>query len=152
MESSAILSIPGLFRLIPCIDEDGGRIPIFSFTGQKVAAFQEQDPLAAWRKPMGEGTSPRTSADDDGVITLAGHGGTALSYRSSARRESWKQGHAAIDEQRRADHVVGLIGGEPNGGSADIIGLSDAAVGHQPHQRIVGLFGLPGGGVDGGAD
>src|SRR5215475_7472505 len=135
VERVAILAVPGLFRLIPCIDEDGGRIPIFSFTWQKVTAFQEQDPLTARRKSMGEGDSPRTGANDDDVVTLAGH--NAPSRLSSAGRESWKQRHAAIDEQRGTDHVVRLVGGEPNGGFGDVIRLSDAAFGHQPHQCIV---------------
>src|SRR5215813_8405409 len=73
MERAAIPVVPGLLRLIPCIGEDGGGIPIFSFTWQKVTAFEEQNSLAARRKPMGEGTSSCTRADDDDVITLAGH-------------------------------------------------------------------------------
>jgi len=58
MERAAILAVPRLFRLIFCIEEDGGGIPIFSFTRQKVTAFQDQDPLAARRQPMGDGPSP----------------------------------------------------------------------------------------------
>src|SRR5215831_19557440 len=104
MERSAILAVPGLLRLILRIDEDGGGIPIFSFPRQKVTTFQEQDLLAAGGEPVREGASPRARADDDDVVMLAGHGGSAPSRRSSAGRESWKQRHAAIDEQRRADH------------------------------------------------
>jgi hypothetical protein len=74
MERAAIPAVPRLLCLISCIDEDGGGVPIFSFTWQKVTTFEEQDPLAARREPMGKGTSPRARADDDDVITLAGHG------------------------------------------------------------------------------
>src|SRR5262249_14531556 len=130
MERTAILAVPGLFRLILCIDEDSGGIPIFSFPWQKVTTFQEQDLLTAGGAPVRGGASPRAGADDDDVVMLAGHGGGAPYRRSSAGRESWKQCHAAIDEQRRADHVVGLIGGKPDRGFAEIIGLSDAVVGH----------------------
>src|SRR5262252_5654164 len=70
VERSAIPAVPGLFRLILCIDEHGGRIPIFSFARQKITAFQEQDPLTARREPMGKGASPRTGANDDDVVTL----------------------------------------------------------------------------------
>src|SRR5258708_23673001 len=72
MERAAILAVPGLFRLILCVEEDGGGIPIFSFTRQKGAAFQKQDPLAARREPMRERTSPRTRPDADNAVTLAG--------------------------------------------------------------------------------
>src|SRR5579871_657124 len=79
MERPSIPPIPGLFGLIPCIDEDRAGIPVFSFTRQKVTAFEEEDPLAARCKSMGECASPRTGADDDGVVTFADHWRTALS-------------------------------------------------------------------------
>jgi hypothetical protein len=82
------------------IDNDG--IPVFPFTRQEVTPFQDQNPFAARRQPMREGSPSRTRADDDDVITFAAHGATALSRQSSAGNESWKQHHAAIDEQRRA--------------------------------------------------
>jgi hypothetical protein len=81
-ERAAIAAVPRLFRLIPCIGKHGGGIPIFSFTRQKITAFQKQDALAARREPVGEGASPSTRADDDDVIMLAGHGGCSAIGRS----------------------------------------------------------------------
>ncbi len=101
-ERAAIAAIPRLFRLIPALTKTAAR---GNHRVPKAGCA-----LAARRKPMSEGASPSTRADDDDVITLAGHGGV-FRRRSSAGRESWEQRHSAIDEQRRADHVVGLIGG-----------------------------------------
>src|SRR5262249_42444112 len=111
MERAAILAVPGLFRLILCIDEDSGGIPIFSFPRQKVTAFQDQDALAAWREPMREGTSPRARADDDAVIMLAGHVGPFVpqTIRRSRiletgscrhRRTAWRQPRSRPDRRR----------------------------------------------------
>src|SRR4051794_40943207 len=67
---------------------------------------------------------------------------------SAPRREPRVERHAAVDVERRAGHVVGLVGGQPDGGAGDVLGLADPLVGDQPHQVGVGLGRLPGGGVD----
>jgi len=36
--------------------------------------------------------------------------------------------HAAIDIQRRAGNIIGLVRGQPDGGARNILGLADAAV------------------------
>src|SRR5947199_3015992 len=62
---------------------------------------------------------------------------------SAARREGGEERHSAVNEQRGADNVVGLIGGEPYGGTRDVIWLPYAAIRHKLHQRVIGFLGLP---------
>src|SRR5215469_12346398 len=63
---------------------------------------------------------------------------------SSAFGKTGIEGHAAIDEQRRADDIIGIVGREPHDCPRDILGLADPFVGHQGHQLVVGLFCAPG--------
>src|SRR5215467_5330941 len=59
---------------------------------------------------------------------------------SSAFGETGIEGHAAVDEQRRANDIIGIVGREPHDRPRDILGLADPLVGHQGHQLVVGLF------------
>jgi|GEM_PF-534418 len=51
--------------------------------------------------------------------------------------------HAAVDEQRRPDDVIGGIGGKPNNSLGYILGPPDAAIGDQLQELPFGLFILP---------
>lgn len=63
--------------------------------------------------------------------------------------ETRVQRHAAIDEQRGADHVVGLVGHEPADGARHVVHLADPAIGDQLQQFPPGVaaYGIL---VDGG--
>src|SRR6516162_623007 len=67
---------------------------------------------------------------------------------SSAFGKTGIEGHAAVDEQRRADDIIGIVGSEPHDRPRDILGLADPLVGHQGHQLGVGRFCTPGRGID----
>src|SRR5215471_3595825 len=67
---------------------------------------------------------------------------------SSAFGKTGIEGHAAVDEQRRADDIIGIVGSEPHDRPRDILGLANPLVWHQGHQLGVGLFCAPGRGVD----
>ena len=56
--------------------------------------------------------------------------------------------HASIDEERRADHVVGGVAGQPDGGAANVFRLADATIGDERQQALVGFIGIPGLAVD----
>src|SRR6266704_2867365 len=59
---------------------------------------------------------------------------------SAPRREFGVEGHAA--------DIIAGIRRQPDRGSGDVFGLADALVGHQPHQRLIGLRRRPRFGVD----
>src|SRR6266568_1288769 len=67
---------------------------------------------------------------------------------SAPRREFGVEGHAAVDEQGDAVDIIAGIRRQPDRGSGDVFGLADALVGHQPHQRLIGLRRRPRFGVD----
>src|SRR5712691_12728189 len=67
---------------------------------------------------------------------------------SAPRREFGVERHAPVDKQGNAVDVVAGVGGKPDGGTGDVFGLADALVGHQPHQRLIGLRRRPRVGVD----
>src|SRR6185437_8912248 len=75
-----------------------------------------------------------------------------LPMPSTARGEAWIQGHAAIHEQGRTDHVVRLVGGQPHCRPGNVLGFANASIRHQGHQRLVCLGRIPCAGVDGRAD
>src|SRR5438270_11242978 len=62
---------------------------------------------------------------------------------SASRGEFGIEGHAAIDEQRDPVDVIAVVGGEPHRGARDVLGLANALVGHEPHQRLVGFRSRP---------
>ena len=72
--------------------------------------------------------------------------------KSAAVGEFREQGHAAVDEQGLAIDVVGIVGGEPHRGLADIDRLADPLVGDQLQQRFQRLGRLPRRTIDRGGD
>src|SRR5262249_13992979 len=67
---------------------------------------------------------------------------------SAVLRESRVERHAAIDEQRGAIDVVGIVGSEPDRRTRNVDGLADSLVRNERHQLVIGFFGLPGCGID----
>src|SRR5690348_11629234 len=56
---------------------------------------------------------------------------------SASRGEFGVEGHADIDEQGHAVDVIAVVRRGPHRGERDVLGLADAIVGHEPHQRLV---------------
>src|SRR5438874_6860174 len=56
---------------------------------------------------------------------------------SASRSEFGIEGHATIDEQRDPVDVIAVVRSEPHRGARNVLGLADALVGHEPHQRLV---------------
>src|SRR5215831_11900057 len=67
---------------------------------------------------------------------------------SAVLRESRVERHAAIDEQRGAIDVVGIVGSEPDRRARNVDRLADSLVWNERHQLVIGFFGLPGCGID----
>ncbi|CAG6390601.1 hypothetical protein SCOCK_10070 [Actinacidiphila cocklensis] len=73
-EPLAVLVVPELRGPVLARDEHRGGIPVVPLPRQVVAAFEDQDPLAAGGQTVGEGSAARSAADDDDVVVvIAGH-------------------------------------------------------------------------------
>src|SRR5512132_3362577 len=74
-ELVAVLVVPELGCPVFPADEYRGGIPVVALARQVVAAFKDQDLLAGGRKPVSEGPSTRTRADNDHIpFPLTDHG------------------------------------------------------------------------------
>src|SRR3954465_15231566 len=67
---------------------------------------------------------------------------------STAARELGIERHPAVDVERDAVHVVGVVAREPDGGLADVLGLADAPVRDERQERAERFRRAPGRGVD----
>src|SRR6059036_4027389 len=69
------LVAPDLPGLIPSIDIDRPRFPVFFLAPDVIASFQQQNPFARRRECVCEGSATRATADnDDIVIGCCSHG------------------------------------------------------------------------------
>src|SRR5919106_1008021 len=113
--------------------------------------------VAAWdadfAPPVRSVTSTAGSSPTMKASTSVG-GAASWSARviSAAGLEAGIEGHAAVDVQRRAGDVVGLVRGQPHGRPRDVLGLADALVGDELQELGVGLGRLPRLAVDRRAD
>src|SRR5262249_56088478 len=71
---------------------------------------------------------------------------------SAVLRKTRIERHAAVDEQRGPVDVIGIVGGEPDRSACNVDGLTDSLIGYKRHQLRISLSGLPGRGIDRGAD
>src|SRR4051794_17546512 len=82
-ESSPMLVVPELGRPVLALDEHRGRVPVVPLARQVAAALEQQDLLAAGRKPMRECPPASTSADDDDVPV------PVFNHRGLLRASAW---------------------------------------------------------------
>ena len=69
------------------VDEHRLGIPVVHLSGQEVAPFEQQDPLARRGQRVGQGAAPGTGPDDDHVVVVRHR--SLLSERGSATAPGW---------------------------------------------------------------
>ena len=73
LERLAVTVVPGLLRHIAVLDKHGGGVPILLLARQIIAAFQDENALAARRELQRQRSAAGTAADDDDVVTIPAH-------------------------------------------------------------------------------
>ena len=100
---------------------------------------------------LGRGREPDPDDRRQRAAHRRHHQGAAR-LTSAAGREAGIERHAAVDEHRRAGHVIGMVRAEPDRGLGDVVRLPDPLVGHESHEIAIGLRRVPGRRVDRRAD
>ena len=115
MQFLAFLVLPGFFRVVAVVKEDGGGIPIQLFLRHEGTALKDQDILTGLGEVESESSATCAGADDDRVI-FSRHGskvpiGIALSLRTCDDPVPSPKHSAAFLYRRRVEVVaIGISG------------------------------------------
>ena len=92
-ERDAVLVVPTLRGDVALAAEDLLGVPVLRLSWHVTATFQEQDPLARRRQPVGERAAARAGADDDDVVVVVDHGVSSgfRRGRSGTSRRPWRR-------------------------------------------------------------
>src|SRR5208283_2641915 len=130
---------PDLAVLEPALPDDIADIQGAAVGGQHGAALDQQGAKATLRKAIGRRGTASARPDDDDVII---HDcrildqGLGRPNGSTAATKFRVERHAAVDIERSAGDVVGMVRRQPHYGAGDVVRLADPIVGYELQEVV----------------